>query len=183
MWDKKREIKKIIKAINYQGEFKDTCILLIGSNGFLGRWFYDFFSLIDCKLICMDNDIAPNDTKTIYIKKDICEDIKDMIPKNKYNIDYVINCAGIASPEKYSKLPIETLDVSYLGTKNVLELCREHEVKSALFFSSSEIYGTPDKTSIPTKETYVGNSDSSLPIWANEIDHILQHRNTSQCLR
>jgi len=25
------------------------------------------------------------------------------------------------------------------------------------------------------KEMYVGNSDSSLPIWANEIDHILQH--------
>lgn len=156
MWKKEKEIDKVKSIIQYQDEFKDKTVLLIGSNGFLGRWFYDFFSSIDCQLICLDNDIAPNDTSTLYINKDICEDITKVLPRNRYNIDYVINCAGIASPEKYLKLPVETLDVSYIGTRNVLELCKIHDVKSVLFFSSSEIYGTPDPDFIPTSEDYVG---------------------------
>ena len=156
MWDNKKEIKKIKNLINFNNEFKDKTVLLIGSNGFLGRWFYDFFKSTNCQLICLDNDIAPNDTSTLYINKDICKDISSILPRNRYNIDYIINCAGIASPEKYLQLPVETLDVSYIGTRNVLELAKSHNAKSVLFFSSSEIYGTPDKDFIPTSETYVG---------------------------
>jgi len=156
MWNKEKESQKIKNLINYSGEFEGKTILLIGSNGFLGRWFYDFFSSLKCDLICMDNDIAPNDKSTTYIKKDICESFVEILPRYRYNIDYIINCAGIASPEKYLKLPVQTLDVSYTGTRNVLELARLHEVSAIMLFSSSEIYGTPEDLFVPTPETYTG---------------------------
>ena len=144
------DIKKITRLINTEN-FKDKSVLLVGSNGFLGRWFYDYFKNIGVEVLCLDNDISATDSTAEYRK---CDITLGLPVRKRY--DYVINCAGIASPEKYQKYPIETLDVSYAGTKNVLEYCKKFNVESILMFSSSEVYGTPDKDNIPTKENYTG---------------------------
>jgi UDP-glucuronate decarboxylase len=121
-------------------QIRGKSFLLIGSEGFLGNWFSDFFDHNNIEYLTYD----------ISNGEDICEQIE------LKRCDYVINCAGIASPEKYMKKPVETLDVSYLGTKNVFDYCIRNNVESILLFSSSEVYGTPHKDSIPTKEEYVG---------------------------
>ena len=146
----KEDLKHIESQIQAD-QLKKGRTLLIGSNGFLGRWFFDFLKHINADVFCIDNDSSPSDSKANYIKYDICQplDLKD-------HFDYIINCAGIASPEKYTKLPVETLDVSYIGTKNVLNFAKENGTKSILLFSSSEVYGTPSPDFIPTKEGYVG---------------------------
>jgi UDP-glucuronate decarboxylase len=119
---------------------KSKSVLLIGSDGFLGNCFRDILTENGNEFLCYD----------IQNGDDICN------PINLPRYDYVINCAGIASPEKYMKKPVETMDVSYIGTKNVLDYCIENKVESVLMFSSSEVYGTPDDESIPTKEDYIG---------------------------
>ena len=136
----KQDLEYITKSIDLE-KIKDKTVLLIGSDGFLGNWFAAFFDYHNVEYLKYD----------ILSGNDICEkiDIK--------RYDYVINCAGIASPEKYMKKPMETMDVSYVGTKNVLDYCKDNNVESVLMFSSSEVYGTPDQDSIPTKESYVGN--------------------------
>jgi nucleoside-diphosphate-sugar epimerase/SAM-dependent methyltransferase len=58
---------------------------------------------------------------------------------------------------------METIDVGFLGTKNLLDLAREKKSKSFLFFSSSEVYGNPDPKFIPTPETYLGNVSCTGP--------------------
>jgi len=78
-------------------------------------------------------------------------------------IDYVLHMAGIASPLYYTKFPIETMDVTTIGTRNMLELATKHKVKSFLFTSSSEIYGDPSDEFVPTPETYNGNVSISGP--------------------
>ena len=122
-------------------QIKDKSFLLIGSEGFLGNWFSDFFDHNNIEYLTYD----------ISNGEDICK------PIELKRCDYVINCAGIASPEKYMKKPVETMDVSYIGTKNVFDYCMKNNVESILLFSSSEVYGTPHKDSIPTKEEYVGS--------------------------
>ena len=136
----KDDLQYITECIDID-KLKNKTVLLIGSEGFLGNWFSDFFDYNNIEYLKYD----------IHSGDDICNsmDIK--------RYDYVINCAGIASPEKYMKMPIETMDVSYIGTKNVLDYCQDNNVESALLFSSSEVYGTPDKNSIPTKESYIGS--------------------------
>ena len=48
------------------------------------------------------------------------------------------------------------MDVSYTGTRNVLELARLFDVESILLFSSSEVYGTPDPQALLRNHLLVG---------------------------
>jgi len=132
-------IKNRISLDKLQGK----SVLLIGSSGFLGNWFIELFDYLGIDYLCYD----PSENKD----HDICNSLLDL-PR----YDYVINCAGIASPEKYMKEPVLTLDISYIGTKNVLDYANKYNVESVLMFSSSEVYGTPNPNAIPTKEDYIG---------------------------
>jgi UDP-glucuronate decarboxylase len=71
---------------------------------------------------------------------------------------FVVHGASVASPTFYRKYPVETLDANIWGLRHILDLYRGRDtLKGLLFFSSSEIYGDPDPSAIPTPETYRGN--------------------------
>lgn len=138
-------------------QLNNKSILITGCNGFLGRYFASILEKSNCKLYLMDNGIVPNsDCNSKYYKIDICD--KEKVLSFEEPLDYIINCAGIASPYWYNKLQMETLNVSVDGLKNILELSIKHnktrKPARVLYFSSSEIYGTPDIC--PTPETYIG---------------------------
>lgn len=136
--------------------FKGTKNLLIGSNGFLGNWFREWFSFNSIDFVALDIDDSYLGDKSQYVMHDICSDSNLFDVLGNSNFDNIINCAGIASPEKYVMQPFETMDISYVGTKKILDFSRLCGAKNILMFSSSEVYGTPDKDNIPTKETYTG---------------------------
>jgi len=69
-------------------------------------------------------------------------------------IDGVLHLASPASPKDYLEHPIETLDASSLGTRNLLELARRFEARF-LLASTSECYGDPLEH--PQSESYWGN--------------------------
>ena len=158
------DLKFIVNNVGYNNieKFRGKTILITGSNGFLGRWFSDTFRYFNenilnnsCNIICADNNIVRKEKRDNSVVLDICKNIEiENLGINK--IDFIVNCAGIASPKIYKNYPIETLDVSYLGTKNILDLGRKFDVESILCFSSSEVYGTPDISNIPTTEEYIG---------------------------
>lgn len=145
---KKLDLVSIKESISLD-LLKDKTVLLIGSRGFLGNWFREVFDYLQVEYLEFDPTINPE------------YDINKTINLPRY--DFVINCAGIASPEKYMKKPVLTMDISYIGTKNVLDYCNKNNVESVIFFSSSEVYGTPIKEAIPTKEDYIG----SIPTRSN----------------
>lgn len=168
----KEDLKFICESLSSEDieRFRDKTVLLVGSNGFLGRWFYDIFKELNrtylnnsCTVLCLDNDIAASDSAANYVKHNIVKPLDDLVSDYLYDINFIINCAGIASPEKYLKLPVQTMDVSYIGTKNVLDVAFKHNVESILMFSSSEVYGTPNPTAIPTTEEYIG----AIPTMSN----------------
>lgn len=74
-------------------------------------------------------------------------------------IDYIIHAASQASPMYYSVDPIGTQNANIYGTTNLLELAKEKNVKSFLFFSSGEVYGALSEDQIPTKESDYGSLD------------------------
>ena len=163
-----KDIDKIIKNTkNISKYFSGKNILITGGNGFLGKYFVEVFKEYNkylkkpVRVIIYDktlkNTKSLNSTNFKFIKKDVAK---------KFNInmkvDIIIHAAGIASPFYYRKKPIETLDVAINGTRNLLEFAKKQKAKF-IFFSSSEIYGDPDKYNVPTKETYRGNVSSMGP--------------------
>mgnify|MGYP001400960564 CR=1 FL=1 len=158
------DLEKIVSDLNGQIDtFSGKNILITGARGFLGRYFTDFFLLLNskylskkCKVTAIDNFITAGD-----FGKDVSDDytfiehniIKPF--KKTNNFDFIIHAAGIASPYYYKKFPLDALDVSTIGLRNVLDLAEKHT--RVIFFSSSEIYGNPNSENVPTKETYNGN--------------------------
>ncbi|MBT2423357.1 GDP-mannose 4,6-dehydratase [Streptomyces sp. ISL-22] len=68
--------------------------------------------------------------------------------------DLVLHFACPASPADYLRLPLETLDVGSLGTRNMLAVA-ERDGARFLLASTSEVYGDPLRH--PQREDYWGN--------------------------
>lgn len=84
-----------------------------------------------------------------FVNVDI-QNVNDIINSTK-KIDVVIHLAAFLGVVETEKNPVETLDVNVIGTRNVLEACKENKIRKIIFSSSSEIYGEPDH--IPIRET------------------------------
>jgi UDP-glucuronate decarboxylase len=144
-------------------------ILLVGYAGFLGIYFLKTFEKIlndysiKFKVNCYDSFVSSNVKAFNFKTNKNIKLFKTGIGKkisSKY--DYIINLAGIASPILYKKKPLETIESSYEVTKILLNKAKKDKSKF-IYFSSSEIYGNPDKNNIPTKEKYYGYVNSFGP--------------------
>ncbi|MEE2698220.1 MAG: NAD-dependent epimerase/dehydratase family protein [Pseudomonadota bacterium] len=147
-------------------------VMLTGGRGFLGRYFTEVFARLNdtvlddpCQVVVVDNLITSGEvgSKIIETKHTTFYEHDVIKPLNWVGkIDFIVHAAGIASPYYYRKFPLETLEVAITGTRNMLELAREHQARIT-FFSSSEIYGDPDAGHVPTQESYRGNVAAQGP--------------------
>lgn len=166
------DIKTIAEGIKEEAKkLSGKTLLITGGAGFLGKYFLLTINYLSknilekpCKVISIDNFITGSE----YLIKDnenfkaIRHDVTKPL-KIDEDVHFIIHAAGIASPKFYRKYIIETIDVGVLGTKNMLELAKEKNVESMMFFSSSEVYGDPDPQFVPTPETYYGNVSCTGP--------------------
>lgn len=144
-----------------------TNVLMSGAGGFLGRYFVSLVDLYnqnhDLKIAFTGIDnfavskpnigISSSNEFIKILNGNVCDPSNFADIKNS---EYIISAAGIASPFYYRAMPLETLNVSVLGTQNLLELAERNNSRLT-FFSSSEIYGNPTEGNVPTAESYKGN--------------------------
>ena len=84
------------------------------------------------------------------------------------DIDYIVCCAGVASPDLFVLKPVETMLANIEGIRNLLDYAKSHKnVKRVLYVSSSEIYGIKDTLDAFEEDKYgvvdVNNIRSSYP--------------------
>ena len=167
------DIKEIALGLEDISErLSGKTILLTGGRGFLGRYFIETFNYLNknilnkpIKTIALDNLITsgaagseiPSYENVEFINHNVINPFKA-----KEKLDFIIHAAGIASPFYYRAFPIETLEVAINGTRNMLELAKNHKSRFT-FFSSSEIYGDPDAKNVPIQESYKGNVSCQGP--------------------
>jgi UDP-glucuronate decarboxylase len=169
----KSDINEIVDRLGEAAQdFSGKTVLLTGGRGFLGRYFMEIFAVMNervlkkpCSLVAFDNLITagkegaqlPDMPHTRFVEQDVIKPVKWKGP-----LHYVIHAAGIASPFYYRAYPLETLEVAITGTRNMLELANAHKSRF-VFFSSSEIYGDPDPSHVPTPESYRGHVSCQGP--------------------
>jgi UDP-glucuronate decarboxylase len=161
------EIAARLGALNLR--FNNKQVLLTGAAGFLGIQFVHYFAALNdtgilnepVRLWALDNFRRgkPPWIGEFQQRRDIIfheADITDSFTLEE-NFDFIIHAASIASPLFYRRFPIETIDANVIGLRHLLDYSLKHRPESLLFFSSSEVYGDPLPSHIPTPETYNGN--------------------------
>ncbi len=146
-------------------------VLITGASGFLPAYIVDTLAYLNdaglldqpCRQILLERSADAITARLGHLRdrsditvmvQDVCDPITlDRQPH------MIVHAASPASPKFFRKDPVGCIDANTLGTRNLLELARADACESFLYFSSSEIYGTPDPDAIPTPETYVGRVD------------------------
>lgn len=152
-------------------------ILITGITGFIG-------SLVAKKLLKSDSycqgklhiiGVARNAEKAEYIfadynrenieivSADICNRELFFSALKEQPVDYLIHCAAITASKEMISHPVETADGIVMGTRNMLEFARIRCVKSMVFLSSMEVYGSVPEIGRTRREEELGDIAISLP--------------------
>jgi len=145
-------------------------ILITGGAGFIGSHLCHKFVKDGYSVVCVDNflsgsrqnieDLLGNDNFTL-VEHNIIKDLPTTITDLKFDAIFHFACPASpnpSSPVSYINHPVETLMVSSVGSKNMLDLAVQNNCQ-IIFASTSEVYGDP--LVHPQPETYWGNVSST----------------------
>ncbi len=144
--------------------FKNSTILVTGATGLIGYQIVTAILLANEKFNTNINILAliRNKEKAEKKFKDIkssklkfvVQDITEPLEISD-KADYIIHTANGTSSRSFVEQPAETINSIVSGTKNILEYAKTVKVRSVVYLSSIEVYGTIDKAE-PLKETDYG---------------------------
>lgn len=121
-------------------------ILITGAAGLIGK------SLINglhkkeplCHIIAVVHsmerakNVLPDEPWITLVEADVNDPLTVEGP-----VDYIVHGASITSSKDFVQIPADTIMTAVQGTRNLLELAREKQVKSFVYLSSMEVYGAP----------------------------------------
>lgn len=146
--------------------FRDKTVLVTGATGRLGMYFVYAISkanidwnlnitiLAEARSKEKLEEVFGNSLKLPYIQT-IVKDITEPMEWDS-NIHFIFHTAGLASPQDFTNIPVDTLWGHVQGTHNILELARRKHTEKILYVSTVEIYGEW-KSENAIKETDMGS--------------------------
>lgn len=154
--------------------FAGATVVVTGAAGFLCSYLVETVAALNaaglsrpCRVIAVDNLLTGVSRRLGHLADDpnvrfVQHDVTQPLEIDEH-VDWIIHGASIASPPFYRQYPLETIDANVGGTRRMLDLARAHGARGVLCLSSSEIYGDPIASAIPTPETYQGNVSCTGP--------------------
>jgi nucleoside-diphosphate-sugar epimerase len=151
-------------------------ILVTGSEGSLAQWIITNY-LHDYNIIGVDNfqryGSIDRERPYKFLKINLCNlnEVREVF--QIHSIDYVFHCAaqiyGVKGSPKY---PADILSNNTVSTSNILECCKEHQVKKIMYVSSSMVY---EKSNVfPLKEEFT--KDIGMPATAYGFSKLVGER-------
>lgn len=132
--------------------------VVAGGAGFIGSHLCDLLLAKGFQVTCIDNLLTGSLRNIRHLLRNPQfrfrrEDVTKSVSL-RGRVDIVFHLASPASPRDYLRLPLQTLAVGAVGTRNLLDLALK---KRAVFVlaSTSEVYGDPECH--PQQESYWGN--------------------------
>lgn len=131
-------------------ELRDRSILITGATGLVGYNLIQELSKLSSTYHIKLLALVRNEAKAKSILKDflhctslVIGDVQNPI-ETEEPIDYIIHGASITSSRTFVEQPVDTIMTSVMGTGNLLELARRKNVRSMVYLSSMEVYGSPE---------------------------------------
>ena len=156
-----QDIQEFASSFDLANDLRGSSFLITGATGLIGS------TLLHC-LLKLDRDIhiiAPvrSRQKAESMLEDSANKIEliecDLLSFDYSTIgsvDYVVHCAAPTSSKFFVEHPVETSETIIRGTSLLLEYAQKHPVKSFVYLSSLEIYGSISDDSKPITEEVQG---------------------------
>jgi len=164
------DIKSIALAALDWPQLDQKVILITGGSGFLASYLIkslltanDFHGL-NLQIICIARRLkSVNQRLGEFLRHSrlrvIIHDISEPLPLDFPASDIVIHSASQASPKYYGTDPVGTLMANAAGTMYLLNHARRCSSSRFLFFSSGEVYGSPNNPGALIAESDYGYLD------------------------
>ena len=169
-----RDIADIVAHLAGAAErFAGRTVLITGAGGMLPGYLADTVTYLNdhilrtpARLVLLTRTHPTPGSRLAHLTgradvRFLAQDARDPIELDG-PIHFIIHGASPATPPQFAQDPVGTVEVNTIALRNLLDLARQRETESVLFFSSSEVYGTPEPEHIPTPETYLGRFDFTL---------------------
>jgi dTDP-glucose 4,6-dehydratase/UDP-glucuronate decarboxylase len=171
----RQDAKEVVAALGESvQQLEGRTILMAGGAGFLPAYIIDVLAWANrehfaepCRVIAVDNFVSGAPQRLSHLTGEpwfrlVQADLTRPLTLNE-PVQFILHGASIASPTFYRRFPFQTIEVNVQGTKHLLDLAMEAKSAGFLYLSSSEIYGDPPATEIPTREEYRGNVSCTGP--------------------
>ena len=136
-------------------ELKDKTIFITGATGLIGAAMINSLINVSRKLNLKLRIIALvrniDRAKERFQQELDYEELKfvignvEKLPKIQENIDYIVHGASQTASRAFVEHAVETIDTAIIGTRNVLELAKNKNVRGLIYLSSMEVYGYPKR--------------------------------------
>lgn len=161
--------------------------LITGGAGFIGSTITERLLNEGNKVVVVDNfcdyydpqlkqdNVTPflNNENFILYKSDIrdAETLRKAFEEN--NIDIIIHLAAMAGVRPSIENPVLYQDVNGIGTQNILEQAKKHNIKSLVMASSSSVYGNCKE--VPFKEDMIVDYAISPYAATKKANEVMAH--------
>lgn len=131
-------------------QFKHSKFFITGGTGLIGQTLVRVLLYansryeLDLSLTLLVRNVSK--VKNIfgdYSRIQYIEGCIEDIPQAPVNFDYVIHAASPTASRYFSEKPVETLETSALGIVSLFNFIKNMDIKSFVYLSSMEVYGTP----------------------------------------
>lgn len=155
------DIQQIIEDKNIAwNKLVNAKILVTGATGLIGSLCIRTLLALDIPLqiYAQVRDLQRGDSlfgnKVHYIVGDIRNPLD-----NELIVDFIIHCVSNTKSKMMIEAPVDTLDISINGTKNILNFANKCHIKSMVYLSSMEVYGITTESQNPVSEDKLGFID------------------------
>lgn len=164
----KEEFDRYSKYVNLD-KIRDKTFLITGAKGYLASAIIRFLLYLNDKYslnlfiygTTRNSNNIPEYIEENQAIKYINFDIFDELNYDK-KIDYLIHTAAPTSRLEFINNPLETFDIINNGTRRVLEFSKKENIKSVLYLSSVEIYGSPKTTELVKESDFFALDPNDL---------------------
>lgn len=145
---------KYIATVDYipWDKLAGKTILVTGAYGLIGSvlvgslLYANEAKKLDLKIIALGTSRQKFESK--FTESDSLKFIEasvESLPEIEDDINFIVHAASPTASRYFVEHPVETINIAVNGTRNMLELAKEKNVKSFVYLSSMEVYGHPQK--------------------------------------